>query len=93
MIEQILCSKTPINFNHKAFAQWHIPTNIGYDEPVAGPQGGVTVISDHNSQDAQDAVQKLTDELYKQPLWWIPEILPLKYMYQTQEDGWKATWW
>ena len=93
MIEQIVQSKTPIKFDDHAFAAWHIPTDILQDKHVAVPQGGVTVISDHNPQDARDAVQRITDELYKQPLWWILEILPLKYMYQLPDGRWKPTYW
>ena len=98
MIEQIAHSEASIIFDDDAFAQWNIPTDIK-NKPAAGPQGGVTVISDHDisDHDAQDARQKLTDELWRNPLWWILEILPLSHMYQTpdQEEGkwkWKTTW-
>ena len=90
MIEQIVRSGAPIIFDSNEFAWWNIPTDILQDKPAAGPLGGVTVISDHDL--ALDAEQKLTDELYKQPLWWILEILPLKYTYQTPRGKWKVTW-
>jgi hypothetical protein len=96
MIEQIVRSKAPIQFDTGAFARWHIPTSILKDDPAVPSQGGVTVVStdqDENPQDEKDAVQKLTDELFKQPLWWILEILPLSYTYQTPDDKWKTTWW
>ena len=80
-------SKIPITFDYDAFAQWHIPINIGKGKRAALPQGGVPPISD---QDALDAVQKPTDELYKQPLWWILEFLPLSDMYQV--PGPNDTW-
>ena len=101
MIEQIVRSKeAKIILDKEAFAQWHIPTNIGENEPEAGPQGAVTVISDH---DAQDAEQELTDEIWRKPLWWILEFLPLSYMYQVLTPGptpgtegiwkWETIWW
>ncbi|KAI0271808.1 hypothetical protein BGY98DRAFT_1091085 [Russula aff. rugulosa BPL654] len=43
------------------------------------------------SLDAQDAVQKITDQLWKMPLWWILEILPMTYMYQNAQDKWNTT--
>lgn len=95
MIEQILRSKAPIKFNDAAFAQWHGTTNILKDEPEAPLEGGVTVVStdhDKNPQDAKDAVQKLTDELWHKPLWWILEIFPMPYTYQTPK-GERTTWW
>ena len=95
MIEQIVRSGAPIIFDSNEFARWNIPTDILHMN-AAGPQGGVAVISDHNAQDAQDAEQKLTDEMCKQPLWWILEILPLSYMYrnpkQDSKRKWKTTW-
>jgi hypothetical protein len=101
MIEQIVRSKAPIQFDTVtvtgAFATWHIPTPIVKDDPAFPSQGGVTVVftdQDDNPQDKKDAVQKLTDELFKPPYkWWIPEILPLSYTYQTPEHKWKTTWW
>jgi hypothetical protein len=92
MIEQIVRSGAPIIFDSNEFARWNIPTDILQDKPAAGPQGGVTVISDHDAQDAQDAEQKLTDQMSKQPLWWILEFLPLSYMYRNPKGNWKTTW-
>ena len=92
MIEQIVRSGAQIIFDPSSFARWNIPTDILQAKPAAGPQEGATVISDRNPQDARDAVQKLTDELYKQPLWWILEFLPLSYTYQTPQGKWRTTW-
>ena len=90
MIEQIVCSNAPIHFNRDAFAQWYIPTTILKDDPAAPSQGGVTVVSTSEDNDEKDAVQKLTDELFRQPLWWILEIFPFSYTYQSTG---KTTWW
>ena len=98
MIKEIVRSKAPITFDYGAFAQWHIqvPIVIEEDECAATPKGGVPPISD---QDALDVAEKLTDEIWRNPLWWILEILPLKYMYEIPIPGsegewkWKSTWW
>ena len=89
MIEEIVRSKAPITFDYDAFAQWHIPTNIGKRKRAATPKGGVPPITD---QDALDVAQKLTDEIWKKPLWWLLEILPLKYMYENPTPGPKVKW-
>ena len=90
MIEQIVQSNThaQILFDHNAFARWNIPISI-----VQGPRpkGNSTSDGDVASLDAQDAVQKITDQLWKMPLWWILEILPMTYVYQNAQDKWKTT--
>ena len=82
-------SKAPITVDYDAFAQWHIPTNIGKRKRAATPKGGVPPITD---QDALDVAQKLTDEIWKKPLWWLLEILPLKYMYEKPTPDPKVKW-
>jgi hypothetical protein len=38
--------------------------------------------------DKRDAVQTITDELWKTPLWWISEILPWSHSYEDKvTDG------
>jgi hypothetical protein len=94
MVEQIVRSEVPIHFDYAGFARWHIPTSIGLDKPLSPPQGGAASTDEEaSSQDAKDAVQPITDELFKNPLWWIVEILPLSYTYQNPRGDWKTTWW
>jgi hypothetical protein len=94
MIEQIVRSGVPIRFDDSAFARWNIPTSIVHDKPLSPPQGGAASTDEEASpQEAQDAVQRITDELFKNPLWWIVEILPLSYTYQNPQNQWKTTWW
>jgi len=89
MIEQIVRSECHILFDFEAFDRWHIPRTIGQHEYPSGPTGENRPGGDIGRQ---DAVQKITDRLKTTPLWWILEILPLKYMYQ--KDGrWVTTWW
>jgi hypothetical protein len=76
MIEQIVQSNhnAKIQFNDHAFAKWHIPTSIEQDTPREG--GGNSAGNDANVEalDAQDAIQPITDQLWKMPFWWIIEI-------------------
>ena len=91
MIEQIVQSNTQILFDYDAFARWNIPTSIGQ---VPSPDGGGNSTGnnvDVARLDAQDAVQPITDPLWKMPLWWILEILPTSYSYQDAQDKWVTT--
>ncbi|KAI0287716.1 hypothetical protein BC826DRAFT_1178252 [Russula brevipes] len=67
----------PILFDWDAFARWNIPTTIGHrthqsssskDDALELELRGGDV---HRRQDAWDAVQPITDELKKFPVWWI----------------------
>lgn len=83
-------SNTQILFDYDAFARWDIPTSLGRHPP----QGGGNSTSnggDVAALDAQNAVQPITDELTKKPLWWILEIFPMPYTYQNAQDKWVTT--
>ncbi|KAI0295035.1 hypothetical protein BC826DRAFT_968627 [Russula brevipes] len=81
MIEQIVGADRPILFDWDAFARWNIPTTIGHRTHQSSSskddsdalelelelRGGDV----HRRQDAWDAVQPITDELKKFPVWWI----------------------
>jgi hypothetical protein len=90
MVEQIVRSGTGILFDDKAFARWNIPTSIGKDPlPEGGNSAGNNAELD--ALDAQDALQPITDPLWKMPLWWILEIFPTSYTYQDAQDVWHTT--
>jgi hypothetical protein len=94
MVEQIVRAETQILWDYDAFARWNIPTNIGQTKPVPPSQGGATSASeDATEQDVQDAVQPITDPLFKNPLWWILEIVPTGYKYQNPQGKWITSWW
>ena len=93
MIEQIVRSECDILFDFGAFDRWNIPRTIGLHKCPSGSTSEEGSGAGSNTQDTQDAVQKITDQLKKMPLWWILEILPLKYVYQDKHGGWHATWW
>jgi len=69
------------------FRSWNIPTSIGQVPSQGGNDANVAAL------DAEDAVQPITDQLVKQPLWWILEIVPMTYAYQNAQDKWITTFW
>ncbi|THU90978.1 hypothetical protein K435DRAFT_759709 [Dendrothele bispora CBS 962.96] len=44
------------------------------------------------SLDQLDATMPLHDALVSQKLWWILEVLPLKYQWQDAEGKWQSSW-
>jgi len=40
-----------------------------------------------------DATQPMDDELKKNPLWWMVEVMPMKYSYQDESGRWVSRWW
>ena len=91
MIEQIVQSDTHILFDNDAFARWNIPISVGQELPPKGGGDSTDADADVASVDAQDAVQPITDQLWKMPLWWILEIFPTSYTYQNAQDKWITT--
>jgi hypothetical protein len=94
MIEQIVGAECPIMFDQDAFARWNIPVAIaqqGYSSPSNG-QGGDGDGADGDQQDAQDVVQPIDDELKRNPMWWLLEIMPMSYTFQNAQDKWATRW-
>jgi hypothetical protein len=87
MIEQIVSAETQILFDWDAFDRWHIPREIAQQKNPSPPKG------ESDNQGAQDAVQKLTDQLHVNPLWWILEIIPTFYTYRDAGGKWVTSWW
>jgi hypothetical protein len=77
MIEQIVATDCPIMFNFSAFSRWKIPVAIAQKGNTGSPK-----------EDAQDVVQPIHDQLKLHPIWWILELLPLKYAYQDAQFKW-----
>ena len=80
MVQEVIKSQCGILFNELALerAVIHIP-------PVGEPSENGPAPVDC---DSVDALQPLDDELKKQPLWWILELLPLSYVYQDEKCVW-----
>jgi hypothetical protein len=49
------------------------------------------IISMEESQNAHDAVKRVHDQLKKNVLWWILEIIPTYYRSQNEHGGWVGT--
>jgi hypothetical protein len=94
MIEQIVSAETQILFDWDAFDRWHIPRAIVQQKNPSQRKGESDGrAGDGDKQDAQDAVQKITDQLHVNPLWWILEIIPTFYTYRDADGKWVVSWW
>ena len=82
MVRQVMASGCGIRFDDAALARNYILPML----PPADPS-----TSEEPDVDAADAVQPLSDELVKNPLWWILEILPLTFVWQDAIGVWHKT--
>ena len=92
MIEELVHLEPQIHFRHEQFALRKVPAPIGQDQPSSAPQGVPSTREDVDALNAHDAVQPITDELFKNPLWWILEILPTSYTFQNMQGKWVTTY-
>jgi hypothetical protein len=97
MIKEILLADCGILFDNEAFDQWHIPRIPGLNSVSrSGGEGALTSEEGPGlsveAEDAQDALQIITDELNKKPWWWILEIFPTSYTYWNASKEWVTTW-
>lgn len=92
MIEELLLLKPHIRFSYEFFALMQIPFTIGQGHPLSPPQGVPSTSEDVDELNARDAVQPITDELYKNALWWILEILPTSFTFQNPQGKWVTTY-
>jgi len=79
MVEQLVRSRCQIAFNYDKFARLKVPTTIGQDTSTS---------EDVNALNAEDALQPIADNLSKNRLWWILEVLPMWYSFQNTEGKW-----
>jgi len=98
MIEQIVSAECQILFDWDAFERWHIPRVTAQYKDPSPPKGECATSDDAppgegDERDAQDAIQKITDQLKVNPLWWILEIFPTSYTYRNAHEKWVTTWW
>jgi hypothetical protein len=94
MIQELMRSDCGVLFDFAAFDRWDIPQAIvQQDKCPSGTTSDNGPGAGGNAVDAPDAVEKIHDQLKRQPLWWILEILPLKYVYQDDDGKWHSTRW
>jgi len=102
MVEELLRSESAesqwqVLFRDQYFVGMKVPTTIGQDQPLSPPQGFPTTSGDVDTLNARDALEPITDELFKKPLWWmllwwILEILPTSYTFQNTQGEWVTTY-
>jgi len=82
MVRQVIASGCGIQFDDAVLAR-------NYINPVLLPAGPSTSVK--SDVDIADASQSLDNELVKNPLWWILEILPLTFAWQDAKGAWHKT--
>lgn len=89
MLRQVLQSDCGIIFDNAALIRLNLP-------PITVPTPNApspTEIPDSQADlDEVDALQPLHDELKITPLWWLLEILPMKFSWQDAQGNWHTTW-
>jgi len=97
MVKQIVEANCSILFDLDAFARWNIPATLGRHKDTYQPQEQDATTAEDGSevdidpQDAQDAIQRIHDQLWRVPLWWILEFIPFSFTYWNY-DKWVTTW-
>ncbi|KAH8989053.1 hypothetical protein EDB92DRAFT_1947605 [Lactarius akahatsu] len=82
--------------DQKTSAPTETPGDYATGTDVLGiPDGGDTKRappSVEESLDAEDAVEKMGDQLKKNRFWWVLEIIPTYYVWQNEKDAWVGRW-
>lgn len=82
MVREVIASGCGILFDNAALARCHIPSNVG---PLLQEIQNTPARPEFNPL---DAVQPLDDELVRNPLWWILEIMPMMFSWQDGDGAW-----
>jgi hypothetical protein len=82
MVREVIASECGILFDNAALARYHIPPNVG---PLLQEIQNTPAEPEF---DPVDAVQPLDDELVRNPLWWILEIIPMMFSWQDGDGAW-----
>ncbi|KAG5645997.1 hypothetical protein DXG03_004599 [Asterophora parasitica] len=80
MVREVQRTRCGIQFDEAALDRAQISRLVFADSSTA-PEPDVIL-------DSGDALQPLDDELKKNILWWLLEIIPLRYAWQDQEGVW-----
>ncbi|KAH9059125.1 hypothetical protein EDB87DRAFT_1624822, partial [Lactarius vividus] len=101
MIQEAMRADCGIQFNMSAFARWKIPTTIGRDPSTPdapsqrsgnGSSGTEGPVAENDRADSLDIVQPIHDDLVDFPVWWLLEIVPTQFTYQSAQDKWVTIW-
>ena len=93
MVKQVILSGCGIKFDAKALGKAHIdvPAVIASPPPGEG-DSGEGMVQGGGGSDMQDVLAAIHDRLTTQPLWWILELLPMKFTWQEEDGRWKNEW-
>lgn len=92
MVKQVILSGCGIKFDAAALADAHIdvPTVVSAD-----PAQQTVEQQDVELQTLpreQDILAPIHDRLKTTPVWWILELLPMKFIWQDADGTWKSRW-
>lgn len=79
MVREALASESGIQFDNAALVRANIVLGL---EPTTAEL----------EMDNIDALQPLHDELKMDPLWWLLEIIPLEFSWQSADGVWHRDW-
>jgi hypothetical protein len=85
MMREIVASQCGIIFDEEALRRYGI-------DLISFPLLPAQADPEKTGPDAADAVQPIYDELQIRPMWWILEVMPMRYSYQDGEGRWKHDW-
>jgi hypothetical protein len=88
MVNEIVDTNCPIQFNASKFGQWHI--RVPQDDHLSRAKESLPMANDNVERDRQDVIEKITDPLRRNPLWWVLELIPTWYSYW---DARISSWW
>jgi hypothetical protein len=75
MIREVIKSGCGVRFDEEGLKR----LNIVFDDEKV------------REEDSEDAIQPLHDELKAAPMWWLLEIVPMKFKYQEPDGTWNTT--
>ena len=74
MVREVIKSQCGVTFDDAAFVRLGLPRQLLtiFDEKAPG-----------ETRDDRDAVQPIHDQLKAQPMWWLIEVVPTNFTYQS----------
>lgn len=91
MIREVIASNCGIQFDNDAMQRANV--EIGELQTIIEhiQSGGGRCASDADA-DGRDVMQDLHDSITKNPMWWILELMPLRFSWQNKAGEWVKTW-
>lgn len=85
MVREVMAAQCGVLFNSRAMTRMKIPLDSLFaNSPRHAPKRELAM-------DSADAALPLHDEMRKQPLWWLAELIPLKHLWQDGDGWWHKT--